>query len=66
MMGLGFPFSFVSFLGCMATVMGVLEFEGMGCCVLRFGLTSICFIVFDTVFLQVLLLTMILYYTCLS
>lgn len=41
-MGLGFPFSFVSFLGCMATVMGVLEFGGMGCCVLRFGLTSIC------------------------
>jgi len=54
-MGLGFPFFylFVNSLGCMATVMGVLEFGGMGCCILRFGLTSIsiCFIVFDTVFL---------------
>jgi len=44
----------------MVTVMGVLEFRGMGCCVLRFGLTSICFIVFDTVFLQVLLFTRML------
>jgi len=62
-MGLGFLFLFVSFLGCMATVMGVLEFGvgwgGVLC--LRLGLTSICFIVFDTIFLQVLLFTTILY-----
>lgn len=65
--GFGVSFClFVNSLGCMVTVMGVLEFGGMRCCVLQFGLTSICFIVFDTVFLQVMLFTMILYYTRLS